>query len=302
MSTINGKACVANGRNLIAQSDLKYGYINRDNGGIKVVSDNFYSDDYIPTNGETVFTLSSPDYAFKGSVNHTLAMYDSDKNYLGSQSITSATQTLSKPNAAYIRFSINFVTEGGTIFKLSDWLANHRYKLETGTLATPLTPAPVDKVFSNGKQVYGRNLLLDSAKEPSIVGNGAQNQGLGNKLLSFGKITNIPAKVGDPVTFSADILVTGTSPSGTFNFQFSNTPWGFISNSFNISDFTIGEKTHVTLYKTVPSNWLTSTNLASGVSVRMDNMPTTITLAISKWKFELGNTPTAWSPAPEDVM
>ena len=158
MPTINGRACVVNGtpvdkvfsngrqvygRNLIIQSELKGGYL--DNGVITPNgSANFYSDNYIPTNGATVFTLSSPDYVFKGSTNDVLAMYDSNKNYLGFQRITSETQTLSKSNVAYIRFSINFMNEGGTQGYLSDWLANHRYKLEKGSVATPWTPAPAD--------------------------------------------------------------------------------------------------------------------------------------------------------------
>lgn len=160
MPTINGRACVVNGtlvdkvfsngkqvygRNLIIQSDLKPGWISRDDGNIVFSSnDDFYSDNYIATNGETLFTFSSPDYVFKGSGNHNLAMYDSDKNFLGWQSITSPTQTLSKANAVYIRFSMNFVEEGGTSDHLSDWLDNHRYKLETGSIATPWTPAPED--------------------------------------------------------------------------------------------------------------------------------------------------------------
>lgn len=130
------------GTNLIVQSDLKNGYLNRDDGSVAVDTDNFNSDNYIATNGETVFTLSSPDYVFKGDVLHTLAMYDSNKNCLGYQSITSATQTLSKPNAVYIRLSINFVNEGGTPGNLSDWLDNHRYKLEKGSVATDWCPNP----------------------------------------------------------------------------------------------------------------------------------------------------------------
>jgi len=162
MSTINGRACVANGRNLIVQSDLKNGYLNKNDGSMVVSNTDFYSDNYIDTNGGTVFTFSSPDYVFKGSIYDKLIMYDSNKKFMGYQFIDSPTQTLSKPNVAYIRFSINFVNEGGTSGKLSDWLNSHRYKLETGTTATPLTPAPVDKVFSNGQQVYGRNLITDS--------------------------------------------------------------------------------------------------------------------------------------------
>lgn len=132
------------GTNLIIQSALKNGFLDRSNGGIVVAGDNFYSDNYIATNGETIFTFSSPDYVFKGHTNHTVAMYDSDKNYLGYQTITSPTQTLSQSNVAYIRFSINSADEGNTTGNSSDWLANHRYKLEKGSVATDWCPNPAD--------------------------------------------------------------------------------------------------------------------------------------------------------------
>jgi hypothetical protein len=106
--------------------------------------DDFYSASYIATNGQTVFTLSSPDYVFKGDINNTLSMYDSDKKYLGWQSITSTTQTLSKSNVAYIRLSINFVNEGGIPGHLTDWLDNHRYKFEKGSVATDWCPNPTE--------------------------------------------------------------------------------------------------------------------------------------------------------------
>lgn len=139
----NGFYVGGGGTNLIVQSDLTGGYLNRDTGGIVPNGTyDFHSDNYIATNGATVFTFSSPDYSFKGSGDHTLAMYDSNKKYLGSQLITSPTQTLSKSNVAYIRFSINFSDEGGTAEGLSTWLSAHRYKLELGSVATPWCPAP----------------------------------------------------------------------------------------------------------------------------------------------------------------
>lgn len=125
------------GTNLIVQSDLKDGYINVATGEVVPAgAADFHLDSYIPTNGSKLFTFSSPDYSFKGSGNSILAMYDSNKNYLGYQFITSPTQTLSNPNTAYISFSINFVYEGGNIGGLSDWLSAHRYKLEKGSVAT----------------------------------------------------------------------------------------------------------------------------------------------------------------------
>lgn len=133
------------GTNLIAQSDLKGGYLNSNNGEVLYVGTyDFHVESYIPTNGSTVFTFSSPDYVFKGSSNCCLVMYDSDKKYLASQNITTATQTLSNPNTAYIRFSINFVREGGTAGELSDWLSTHRYMLEKGIIAHDWSPAPED--------------------------------------------------------------------------------------------------------------------------------------------------------------
>lgn len=137
---------VAGGTNLIVQSDLKPGWFDQGTGGLREMNgpNDFHSDNYIATNGETVFTFSSPDYTFKGSIHDPLLMYDSNKNYLGCQLITSPTQTLSKSNVAYIRFSINISDEGGTPGKISDWLANHRYKLEKGSIATSWSPAPSD--------------------------------------------------------------------------------------------------------------------------------------------------------------
>lgn len=132
------------GTNLIIRSELKNGCLNRDNGGVRDSGADFYSYNYIATNGETVFTFSSPDYVFNGNTDHALAMYDSKKNYLGYQTITSATQTLNNSNAAYIRFSINFTDEGGTSGKLTDWLDNHRCKLEKGSHATDWSANPAE--------------------------------------------------------------------------------------------------------------------------------------------------------------
>lgn len=159
------------GTNLVAQSDLKAGYLNNDNGETSYVGTyDFHVDSYIPTNGSTVFTFSSPDYVFKGSSNCILVMYDSDKKYLASQKVTTATQTLSNPNTAYIRFSINFVDEGGTAGGLSDWLSTHRYKLEKGSVATDWCPNPSDAP-SNDSQLVHKTNNETIAGDKALVGN-----------------------------------------------------------------------------------------------------------------------------------
>lgn len=288
MPTINGKACVVNGRNLIIQSDLKAGYLSRDNGSVMGANGVFTSDDYIATNGATVFTFSSPDYAFKGSGNHTLAMYDSDKNYLGWQRITSPTQTLSNPNAAYIRFSITFINEGGTSGKLSDWLANHRYKLETGTTATPLTPAPVDKVFSNGKQVYGRNLFTGTSDKPSSITGGNWN------AYNVGAYKT--PKVGQEYTFSIEV------PEADHDvimqvYRCNNA--GARVNQLAITHIKSGEKAHITFTWPDPRD-RGATQIVANLA--WTNGTDAGTYSYCKAKLETGNVATDWTPAPEDVM
>lgn len=160
---------IGGGRNLVVNSTLKPGYINRDNGEITPIGIyDFCVDNYISTNGTTVFTFSSPDYVFKGSSNCCLAMYDSGKKYLGSQNITTATQTLSKSNVAYIRFSINFVQEGGAVGGLSDWLSEHRYKLEKGSVATPWSHAPEDLGANKYVCVYPMPLFEDNKQSADL--------------------------------------------------------------------------------------------------------------------------------------
>lgn len=296
MTTINGRACVANGRNLIVQSGLKKGYLVRDNGGVNVYrGNNFYSDNYIATNGETVFTFSSPDYVFKGSTNHTLAMYDSDKNYLGYQTMTSATQTLSKSNVAYIRFSINFSDEGCTTGNLSDWLNSHRYKLETGTTATPWTPAPVDKVFSNGRQVYGRNLLLDTdfwITQPNT-----------SQPLKWA--INQDDLIGETITISFRVDIDNVTAIANqkrlvlaFSWVSHSDNTIYVDPSLWVDE--IGVSIHQIVAKTIviqkDAKLITLTPRIYNQGVEADS------IKVGHPKIEKGTKATDWTPAPEDVI
>lgn len=294
MPTINGRACVANGRNLIVQSDLKGGYLDRDNGNMLPWGNtDFNSDKYIATNGATVLTFSSPDYVFKGNWLDTLAMYDSDKNYLGWQSITSATQTLSKPNVAYIRFSINFTDEGGTAEELSDWLANHRYKLEKGSVATPLTPAPVDKVFSNGKQVYSKNLWIMSK-----VVHGYLPAATGLPTLN----SNTPdAVIPDPIMIpvnSKSLVMTIYNPNKLVNTANASKPSFFNGSTYlgMQKQFNLTGDAVQTVKWNIPAG-ATKAYLASLLGPA--NTAVFDPSIYVKYEFDVA---TPWTPAPEDVM
>ena len=232
-------AYVLGGTNLVAQSDLKAGYVDRNTGEMNQYGSNdFHVDNYIPTNGLTVFTFSSPDYAFKGAANHSLAMYDSNKNYLGYQSITSPTQTLNKSNVAYIRFSINFVDEGGTYGELSNWLSAHRYKLEKGSVATDLTPAPEDNSGHNtGAEAYlesTTNLLFNQGEVS--VSNGSSisvpiSGSTSTGTYNIGCYANLPTNSSVSVSYSE-----GRDPVLLSSEYHGNYQWHYISVPFNSKD------------------------------------------------------------------
>lgn len=289
MPTINGKACVANGRNLIIQSDLKAGYLDPSTGSAKYSSVDFYSDNYIATNGATVFTFSSPDYTFKGSNRNTLVMYDSDKNYLGRQPLVSATQTLSKSNASYIRFSINSVDEGATDGKLSDWLSAHRYKLEKGSVATPLTPAPVDKVFSNGKQVYGRNLIQIANTMPGYID--ASNGSIGApNSINLDRVTGFIEVEPNRTYWVQDEVYLLNGQQLFFSVGIYDSNKSFINRLFVDGGIVMANSTVFrNLKMVIPEN-------AKYVRVSFRTYGNAIV------KLEQGTTATPWTPAPEDVM
>ncbi|UTD42263.1 cell envelope integrity protein TolA [Lactiplantibacillus plantarum] len=132
------------GTNLIVQSTLAPGYLDRDKGSVNGYGNSDFHIGYIPVSGITTVTISSPDYTFTYNANHTLAMYDADKKFLGWE-LLYPTTTFSQENVAFIMISINFVTQGGTSGSMSDWLAKHRYKLEKGSVATDYSVNPEDQ-------------------------------------------------------------------------------------------------------------------------------------------------------------
>lgn len=163
------------GTNLIVQSTLAQGYINRDKGSVIPWSSSDFHTDYIPVSGITTITISSPDYTFTYKGDNSLGMYDADKKFLGWQNLYPTT-TFSQEKVAFIIVSINFVDQGGISGHLSDWLAKHRYKLEKGSMATDWTPAPEDKaddskvVHNSGNEEVAGTKTFDTAPIDKTTG------------------------------------------------------------------------------------------------------------------------------------
>lgn len=149
---------------------------------------------------------------------------------------------------------------------------------------------PVDKVFSDGRQVYGRNLIagIDSAIH--------QAPGW------FQWVTNVPTKfikVGEPLCFSvfinnapyAEILAKGNAfcvmeakdVSGNILLQKNGNKISFDADGISQASLVVPNATDSILLF-IETNFM-SANAYYGHP-----------------KVEFGNVATPWTPAPEDVM
>lgn len=155
----------------------------------------------------------------------------------------------------------------------------------------------------NGLSVGGRNLVLNS-KTPHVgTGTNTNNsmQGNFNYTLANGANTGSlynSLGVNAPVAISFDWSITGSTISGSFNPQWNGSPW-FIDMvaAPKITVSSTNTSGHYSYVGKVTSYW--SGTSATNLTLRMDSLQGTLTL--TNFKFEQGNMPTAWSPAPEDT-
>ena len=156
----------------------------------------------------------------------------------------------------------------------------------------------VDKVFSNGRQVYGRNLLKGTGTPISITG--ANRPIISSAVYQFGNGKNVQNQglsVGDTLTCEFDWSVTNPT-SGSFMLQLFGTNWLRLSKMISITSE--NKSGHSKLSFVVDAGFLAGE--ATGVYSRADYLPTNSVLTISNVKFAKGSTATPWTPAPEDYI
>lgn len=133
----------------------------------------------------------------------------------------------------------------------------------------------VDKVFSNGRQVYGRNLIVRTGE---IVNSILSVDG--GKLLEFNQgsvmCDKIAVTAGEKLTFHQEQPVDTTY---CFRYNWYDADGTYLSRAVQVGKglFTV----------TVPAN-------AAALWVSYPN--------VGRVKVERGTTATDWSPAPEDVL
>lgn len=148
---------------------------------------------------------------------------------------------------------------------------------------------PVDKVFSNGRQVYGRNYALNTANTITVTGNNTVGQILGDYPAS-NEISVI--SIGTKLTISYDIDVTNADGGKSYFGWKGTQAWQpFIS----AKTFVEG-KNHVSL------TFDLNTALPVGTILHMTIDNSTATYSVSNLMLEVSSIENGYSPAPEDVM
>lgn len=160
--------------------------------------------------------------------------------------------------------------------------------------------ATVTKV--NNLSVGGRNLLSNTDKTFTGVGNNSTNGNFNStalvSLVNGWKASDLYANFGKAqLTLSFDWVATGSTLSGTFNPQFSNAPWGVFNTAGNVK---VTDKAghYVSTTVAMSDSWANNTS-ANKIMFRQDGMQGTVT--ITNIKLEVGNVPSPWTPAYEDL-
>ena len=147
---------------------------------------------------------------------------------------------------------------------------------------------PVDKVFSNGKQVYGRNLWIRSKAVSGYWGNGNIKEPDAENLVS----DFISVDANQTYIYSTDVVVTLTNKLATWDaYQF------FDSNKAILGDRAVQVGPVVTMGTSQHTEWIIKPPVDASF-IRIGSRY----LEHGTAKLEVGSVPTPWTPAPEDVM
>lgn len=157
---------------------------------------------------------------------------------------------------------------------------------------------PVDKVFSNGKQVYGRNLIPNSST-PQVFKRPEDNPNYPNWV---GRPIYKGLKSNETYAFSALVTAETTNKSAE--------QWGIRIFQMNGNHEAIAKTLDANTGKRQP---LTFTTPDDGISYDIwiyagaMGQPYTpkdlkVIVTVSDYKLETGSVATPWTPAPEDVI
>lgn len=162
---------------------------------------------------------------------------------------------------------------------------------------------PVDKVFSNGRQVYGRNLLTGTRDFDNWYVYGTK-VAVTNDQGTFQAATGALSS-GEPYcdVASRDIYPLGKNTDYTASF------WVKASENADITSYLYGSgyvdvatvNQATTDYTRVVVHFHNGNNTATPIFIPARIFKTGVTVWVYGCKLEKGATATPWTPAPEDV-
>lgn len=145
------------------------------------------------------------------------------------------------------------------------------------------------------------NLLAGTSGSQSIIGADKSNQCWHTRYFASGKTLYQGAlELSTTYTVSVELEVsdTGSSSSfGTAKIQHNNTPWGGLAKHITL---VAGTQTLSGTF-TTPSSY-SSTATTNGVMIRMDDVPTTVTVKASKMMLTKGATVTPWCTTQAETI
>jgi len=158
---------------------------------------------------------------------------------------------------------------------------------------------PVDKVYSNGRQIYGRNYLLNS----DVSKSGTYNAGIGD-LGAAGIAKNyvFNSLRGKTITTSVDIEWSNWHQGASKNRLgvewrlFCSDGTDYYIRAWETPNQESKSKHRYSTTITIPDKEITS------IDQGLLYVQAYCTATIGHAKIEIGNLATYWSPAPEDVM
>jgi len=157
---------------------------------------------------------------------------------------------------------------------------------------------PVDKVFSDGRQVYGRNYIINS--DNYLTGAGKQQKKVGD--ISGDTLKKLRGK---QVTISADIDYTNARHEVGQNCR--------IGTEFFVT-YESGQQQYLKVWKPTIAGESFSGRISQTMVFKDEPIISTSaqvlaysqdvfdSSSVGRPKFEIGTTFTDWTPAPEDVM
>lgn len=148
---------------------------------------------------------------------------------------------------------------------------------------------PVDKVFSNGRQIYGRNLLTGTSRDLQTAPDSPSKIN-GGLIYNF-SLDELSHLAGNKVT--ARVFIHNTT-THTVNLLI----W---TNGGNFGVGT-GVPAGTDGYSTITAYSITSSDTVGDISIRAYTENASISgVQYKEFKLEKGTTATPWTPAPEDV-